>query len=81
MKLLEILLFDEEINLLKKVRSGELDYLDDYDQIIQFLDTLSKCVADEKYYELYRNINKEIIEKHAPTDASLKPDKIRSDTC
>ena len=61
MKQLEIFLFDDTIEMLEAFRSGDFDY-DEYSETLHnLLDTLSKCVVGDDYYELYRKFNQNLL--------------------
>ena len=72
---LEILLFEDQVELFKKIASHEFSIYDiqelnvedtDLIQIAstlqQFLETLAKCVTDEEYYTEYRWYNRALME-------------------
>ena len=65
MKQLEILLFAETINMLEAFRGEDFDYDDEYSETLHnLLDTLSKCVVSDEYYELYREFNQNLLGKN-----------------
>ena len=64
MKQREILLFDEQLELLKAYHGGDFDYDGEHNEALHdLLSTLSKVFLSDDYYEKYREYNRQLLEE------------------